>query len=98
MDDLTRRVKQALKYRGNSCLILFTDTETVSDIALVEFRDGEATDAELWEWVLTYNRKLGVTAYPLNGTRYLVEYGIRDDSERTEYITVTPESELKWVQ
>lgn len=31
-------------------------------------------------------------------TRYYVDYGIRNDSNRTAYIEVTAESDIKWIQ
>ena len=96
--DLESKVSEILeKYKG-SALLVFTDVESEEDIALLTIRNYDGGIDE-WETIETYNRELHITAYPLDGvTRYCVEYGIRNDSNRTKYIDVKAESEIKWIQ
>ena len=97
-EDLETKVSKILgKYSGNAILV-FTDVETNEDIALLVIKDYDG-DMSQWETIEKYSRKLHITAYPLDGmTRYYVEYGIRDDANRTQYIDVKAESDIKWIQ
>ena len=96
--DLETKVSEILeKYKGNA-LLIFTDIESEEDIALLTIKDYDGDMSE-WETIESYSRKLHITAYPLDGmTRYYVDYGIRNDSNRTAYIEVTAESDIKWIQ
>ena len=97
-DDLETKVSKILeKYKG-SALLVFTDVESGEDIALLTIKDYDGDMSE-WGTVESYSRELHITAYPLDGmTRYYVDYGIRNDSNRTAYIEVTAESDIKWIQ
>ena len=88
--------------KGNAIVVfsaIMDEEDNIDDdLFVVTFRDFELSVPE-WEHIERYIEstkiRVRLTAYPLNGTRYLIQYDIAGD---IGIIRVTPESEVKWVQ
>ena len=102
-NELEVDVSSLLRRHKDNALILITSVESQEDLALVAIRGDEPSEEVLEQWEqlfyrAKYSYPVKVMAYPLNGTRYLIQYGITNDACRTEFISVTPESDVRWVQ
>lgn len=71
------------------------------DLFVVTFRDFELSMDE-WERIERYiaspRIRIRLTVYPLNGTRYLIQYDNSVAGDGVNVIRVIPEHEVEWVQ
>ena len=71
------------------------------DLFVVTFRNFELSVDE-WEHIERYIEaskiRVRLTAYPLNGTRYLIQRDNAGEGDIVNVIRVIPENEVEWVQ
>ena len=89
-----------MEYKGNA-IVVFTAVHSAEDLFVATFRDFDLSMDE-WDRIPDYlalsGYALQLKAYPLDGTKYLIQSGIFDDAPRTRYINVIKESDIKWIQ
>ena len=83
---------------GNAIIVLSSENDKEYDEDLFVFLAKDYT-VSYYDLVrmMEYPFALLPRVYPLNGTKYIIQRGIKNDACRSRFIEVIPECDINWV-